>query len=261
MAAGRTRDGGIDFSVSGPFAGALGADPADNIAFRAAEALIAAAGGRPAAMRLTLTKRLPVAAGLGGGSADAAAVLRLVNRQWRLGLASDRLARIGRSLGADVPMCLVSRPLVAKGIGERIAPIAGMPRLALVLACPPASVSTAKVFSALRPGDRPALPALPTCLRRRRRPRPLAQANAKRPRRAGGRRFAEARGWRRRRLPATRSACSPGCRGPGRQPSASSRHWPPPGARPPASGRRGRDGGWRRRGRAGRSLALCRDGG
>jgi len=162
VTAARTRDGAIELVVRGPFARALKrTDAADNLAVRAAEALTAAAGRRRPATRLTLAKRLPVAAGLGGGSADAAAVLRLLDRQWRLGLAPDRLARVGRSLGADVPMCLPSRPLVATGIGERVAPVAGMPRLAMVLACPPVSVSTAKVFAALTEEARPALPPLP----------------------------------------------------------------------------------------------------
>ncbi len=158
-----SRDPAIGLAVRGPFARALAktTDPADNLAVRAAEALASAAGRRQPAIRLTLTKRLPVAAGLGGGSADAAAVLRLLHRRWRLQLGPDRLARIGRSLGADVTMCLASRPLVAKGIGERLTPVAGMPRLAIVLASPPVRVSTAEVFAVFPELERPALPPLP----------------------------------------------------------------------------------------------------
>jgi 4-diphosphocytidyl-2-C-methyl-D-erythritol kinase len=155
----------IDLTVKGTFAKALTetTDPSDNLAVRAAEALLRAAGNRPVmATRLVLTKRLPIAAGLGGGSADAAAVLRLLNRQWRLELSPDRLAEIGLALGADVPMCLAARPLIAEGIGERITALAGIPRLPIVLARPPLAVSTAAVFAALADAQRPGLPALPT---------------------------------------------------------------------------------------------------
>jgi 4-diphosphocytidyl-2-C-methyl-D-erythritol kinase len=132
-----------------------------NIVTRAAEAL-AAMIGRGSSVQVTLTKRLPIAAGLGGGSADAAAVLRLLNRLWELQLADAQLAEIGVRLGADVPMCLVQQPLLASGIGEQVAPFSGMPALPVVLACPPVSVSTAAVFAALA-ADRPVagLPPLP----------------------------------------------------------------------------------------------------
>ncbi|MEX0851776.1 MAG: 4-(cytidine 5'-diphospho)-2-C-methyl-D-erythritol kinase, partial [Bauldia sp.] len=116
-------------SVKGPFAGALdkATSAADNLALRAVDALLGeSAGRRRKPVRLLLTKRLPVAAGLGGGSADAAAALRLVNRRFRLRLGADELARIGLRLGADVPMCLVSRPLLAEGVGERVTPVPAM---------------------------------------------------------------------------------------------------------------------------------------
>ena len=156
--------GHADLMVRGPFAKALteATHPGDNLALRAAEALLRAAGDRRVPpTRLTLTKRLPVAAGLGGGPADAAAVLRLLDRQWRLGLGPDKLAGIGLGLGADVPMCLVSRPLLAEGIGERITAVPGIPRLPIVLARPPVAVSTASVFAALDGAERPGLPPLP----------------------------------------------------------------------------------------------------
>ena len=64
------------------------------------------------------------------GSADAAATMHLLNRMWKLGLSAEKLAQAGAKLGADIPMCLMSRPLLAKGIGERIALVGGVPPLA-----------------------------------------------------------------------------------------------------------------------------------
>ncbi len=110
----------------------LGA-PDDNLVLKAARAL----GGPP--VRLTLDKRLPVAAGLGGGSADAAAVLRL------LGGAKPVLA-IAQSLGSDVPMCLESRPVVAEGTGERLSPAPALPELHAVLVNPRAPCPTSDVY-------------------------------------------------------------------------------------------------------------------
>jgi 4-diphosphocytidyl-2-C-methyl-D-erythritol kinase len=112
---------------------------------------------------VALTKNLPVAAGLGGGSADAAAVLRAV-RTANPNLA-DRIAwhEIAMRLGADVPVCLSGRPALMWGIGEKLEPIAGpLPDLPAVLVNPPAPLSTASVFAALRapqapPGGRPEL--------------------------------------------------------------------------------------------------------
>ena len=156
-------NGRVGLTVKGPFAGALArlTPPRDNLANRAAEALVRAIGRRPTATRLALTKRLPVAAGLGGGSADAAATLRLLDRIWNLKLGQKTLAEIGLELGADVPMCLDSRPLVAKGIGERIEPVAGIPRLPIVLAHPPVALPTASAFAALGHAERSPPPPLP----------------------------------------------------------------------------------------------------
>ena len=153
----------LELVVDGPFAGALegAGGPDDNLAVRAGRALVAAVGKRHLApLRLKLTKRLPVAAGLGGGSADAAAALRLLDRRWRLRLSPPRLAAIARGLGADVPMCLASRPLIARGVGERIRAVA-LPRLPMVLARPPVAVPTPAVFAALDARPRPGLPPLP----------------------------------------------------------------------------------------------------
>jgi len=160
MPAGR---GSRRLALRGPLAAALADTPAaENLVVRAVDAACEAAGRQSDGIELVLTKRLPVAAGLGGGSADAAATLRLVDRRRRLHLGGDRLAEIGIKLGADVPMCLASRPLLATGIGDRITPVTGMPRLAVVLACPPVKVATRAAFAAAGEGARHGLPPLPS---------------------------------------------------------------------------------------------------
>ena len=137
----------LSLAVRGPFAAALAG--ADNLVLRAAQALAAHAGRAPAA-RIVLEKNLPVAAGLGGGSADAAAALRGLARLWRLGPAAA-LAPLAARLGADVPVCLASRPARMRGIGERLEPARGLPELALLLINPNRPLATAAVFAALGP--------------------------------------------------------------------------------------------------------------
>lgn len=154
----------VALASSGPFAGLLEETtrPAANLALRAAEAVAALVPRRqPAPLNLCLVKRIPLAAGLGGGSADAAATLRLVDRVWGLGLKPQKLAEIALSLGADVPMCLVSQPLLARGVGEQVTPVGGIPPLAVVLAHPGVSVPTGAVFAGLGREERSALPTLP----------------------------------------------------------------------------------------------------
>ena len=148
------------FSMHGAYAGHLPGDDA-NLVVRAREALRQAGGAVHApAVSIRLEKNLPIASGIGGGSSDAAAALRALARHWRL--ADDALAgTVAPTLGADVPMCLAARPLVARGVGERIAPVAGLPRLAVVLVNPGVEMSTPQVFSALARRDNPPLPALP----------------------------------------------------------------------------------------------------
>jgi len=137
---------GLGLELAGPFAPAL-AEPCENLVLRAARRL-AEHAGCPARARITLDKRIPVAAGLGGGSADAAATLRGLNRLWRLGLELSDLLPLARELGADVPVCLALRPARMRGIGELIEPIA-LPALDLVLVNPNRPVSTAQVFQSL----------------------------------------------------------------------------------------------------------------
>jgi 4-diphosphocytidyl-2-C-methyl-D-erythritol kinase len=139
----------LTLAVNGPNAAALGetADE-DNLVLRAARALAAAAGIEPRAA-ITLEKTLPVAAGIGGGSADAAATLRLLSRLWHVTLPAEEMHAIAAGLGADVPACLQSRPLVLGGIGEQLTPLgAPLPSCALLLVNPRVPVSTPAVFAA-----------------------------------------------------------------------------------------------------------------
>lgn len=163
------RDGdGVTLTIDGQFAHDLAdvGDSNDNMVLRAADLLTGAFPARPTpGLRLDLTKRLPVAAGLGGGSADAAATLRLLNRLWELGLGAAELASFGLRLGADVPLCLLSRPLRAQGVGERITPLIGIPPLPLLLLNPGVPVATPAVFGRLAPGERPPMPAVPSRFR------------------------------------------------------------------------------------------------
>jgi 4-diphosphocytidyl-2-C-methyl-D-erythritol kinase len=137
----------LELELRGPFAGPLATEP-DNLVLRAARRL-AACAGRKAAVRITLEKRIPVAAGLGGGSADAAATLRGLNRLWRLRMAPAELAGIAAELGADVPVCLAGRSARMRGKGEQIEPWDGLPPLAVLLVNPNLPLATAAVFGAL----------------------------------------------------------------------------------------------------------------
>jgi 4-diphosphocytidyl-2-C-methyl-D-erythritol kinase len=137
----------LELAAVGPFAGEL-PPPADNIVLRATRRLAEAAGVPPNA-RILLDKRLPVAAGIGGGSADAAAALRGLRRLWRLPLDDRQLHELGLALGADLPVCLYGRPARMRGIGERLDPVRGLPPLDLVLANPRRPLPTAAVFKAL----------------------------------------------------------------------------------------------------------------
>ena len=150
------------FSVSGPFAAAVPSD-GDNLVLRAVAALRTAA--RPeGAVAINLEKNLPVASGVGGGSSDAAAVLRVLADLWRLDLDAPTLARIGLSLGADVPMCLAARPLLARGIGEILTEVDDLPPVGVVLVNPGIAVETPAIFAALEHRDGTALPPLPKSL-------------------------------------------------------------------------------------------------
>lgn len=144
----------LSLDLRGPEAGSLADLGADNLVLRAARLLADDAGiARGAA--LCLEKNLPVAAGLGGGSSDAAAALRALARLWGLAIdeaALARLARLGLSLGADLPVCLYGRPAWVGGIGDEIEPAPGLPEAGILLANPRRTLPTAAVFAARRGG-------------------------------------------------------------------------------------------------------------
>jgi 4-diphosphocytidyl-2-C-methyl-D-erythritol kinase len=145
----------LTLAVEGPFAGAL-AREADNLVLRAARLLAETVGIEPRA-RIRLVKRLPVASGIGGGSADAAATLAGLVRLWNLDMPHGALTRLGLQLGADVPVCLAGSPVFVSGIGEEIAPAPRLPDCAVVLANPHRPVPTAAVYGTRSgPFQRPA---------------------------------------------------------------------------------------------------------
>ncbi len=145
-------DEGLTLHVGGPCGAGLVGE-ADNLVLRAARLL---GPGRAAALRLT--KHLPVASGIGGGSADAAAALHVLRELW--GIANADLPALALQLGADVPVCLASHPARMQGIGEILAPAPQLPDFGMVLANPGVAVPTPAVFRARQGGFSPA-PALP----------------------------------------------------------------------------------------------------
>ena len=119
-----------------------------NIAFKAALLLKNEFAIRDG-LRILLKKRIPVAAGLAGGSANAAAVLKGMNKLFELGLTASQLRERGLRLGADVPFCIMQGTALAEGIGEKLTPLAAMPVCYVLLAKPSFSVSTPKIYQAL----------------------------------------------------------------------------------------------------------------
>jgi len=125
----------------------------NNLVLRAAKALRDTAGITPGAA-ITLVKQIPMGAGLGGGSADAAAALKGLNSFWHIGFDLDQLCKIGVKLGADVPFCLHDAPRRAQGIGEILSPIESR-IFPLVLIQPCEALSTKEVFAAYHSADIP----------------------------------------------------------------------------------------------------------
>lgn len=142
--------GALRLEVTGPEAAALAAEP-DNLVLRAAR-LLAVEAGCPPQGALLLEKFLPVASGIGGGSADAAAALRLLNRAWGLGWGHARLAGLAARLGADVPCCLDSHAARLGGVGEVLTPAPRLPAAGLLLANPRRPLATPAVFGARQGG-------------------------------------------------------------------------------------------------------------
>ncbi|CAG4908670.1 unnamed protein product [Acidocella sp. C78] len=140
---------GLSLAVDGPFAAALSGED-DNLVLRAASRFAVHAGRAPEAA-FRLTKSLPVASGIGGGSADAAAALRLLAARWNVPIPPD----LALGLGADVPVCLARRPARMSGIGEILAPAPALPPFGLLLVNPGIAVSTPAIFRARAGGFSP----------------------------------------------------------------------------------------------------------
>jgi 4-diphosphocytidyl-2-C-methyl-D-erythritol kinase len=157
----------LSLQIVGPFGAGLSAGP-DNLVLRAGAALLARAGRPDAGARLTLTKALPLAAGLGGGSSDAGAALRLLNALHGLGFDDATLEEVAAGIGSDGAACLRARLLIAEGRGEKLSPAPALPHLPAVLVNPGAPSPTGPVYRAYdasgAPGsaDRPEPPPLRT---------------------------------------------------------------------------------------------------
>lgn len=140
------------FAVTGPFAAGLSGE-GDNLVTRAATRFAERFGG--GAHAITLDKRLPIASGIGGGSADAAGTLRALGRLH--GIGAEEMFEIADALGSDVPACLFGRTAIGRGRGEQLEPVTGLPGTAVLLVNPGVAVSTGEVFRRWDGVDRGAL--------------------------------------------------------------------------------------------------------
>lgn len=144
----------LDLDLDGPFAGQLPKDANGNLVIRAARAL-AEAAGVSAKARIRLTKNLPVSAGLGSGSSDAAATLKALSQLWQVPEGKVDLPAVALTLGADVPACLAAESVFVGGIGELLTPAPKLPAVDILLVNPGVQLATASVFSARRGGFSP----------------------------------------------------------------------------------------------------------
>lgn len=142
------RAAGIALTITGPFGAVLSSSDGENLALRAAH-YFAAATGRDEGVRIVLEKNLPVASGIGGGSADAAATLTALAQLWDENLAQLADADLAAKLGADIPVCLRRTPTFMRGIGEQLTPAPVLPPAWLVLVNPNKPLATKAVFGAL----------------------------------------------------------------------------------------------------------------
>jgi 4-diphosphocytidyl-2-C-methyl-D-erythritol kinase len=145
----------LSLTIEGPQAAALTETRDDNLVLRAARQL-QAMNGRHAA--ITLTKTLPVASGIGGGSADAAATLHALRALWQIEVDDDTLGRMAAQLGADVSVCLLGRAAMMTGIGDQIVAQPALPAFWLVLVNPGVALATPDVFAALAGQFGPSMP-------------------------------------------------------------------------------------------------------
>jgi 4-diphosphocytidyl-2-C-methyl-D-erythritol kinase len=139
----------LSLEIGGPEAAGLAGTAADNLVLRAAR-LLAEHAGITAGAAFHLEKNLPVAAGIGGGSSDAATALHALRRMWRVAIDDKMLFELGARIGADVPACLYGRPAWVRGVGERLDPAGELPQAAILLANPRKPLPTAAVFARRR---------------------------------------------------------------------------------------------------------------
>jgi len=144
----------LSLVAEGPFVDRLPGEADDNLVMRAARALAEAAGVAPRA-RIKLTKNLPVSAGLGSGSSDAAATLNALSRLWQIPEGAVDLPALALTLGADVPACLRAEPVFVGGIGEVLSPAPRLPKVDILLVNPGVQLVTGSVFEARRGGFNP----------------------------------------------------------------------------------------------------------
>ncbi len=137
----------LTLQVTGPFSGSLSEGQDDNLILRAARSLQNRFDIKKGAA-VTLQKNLPISAGVGGGSADAAAILRILSELWQIKLDDSELSRIGLSIGADIPVCISGIPSRMSGIGETVVPVDALPNCAIVLINSGEAVPTSSVFAA-----------------------------------------------------------------------------------------------------------------
>ena len=162
-----TAEEGVSLVAEGPFANRLPADD-DNLVLRAARAVAEAAaraGRAPPGARLKLFKALPLEAGMGGGSADAAATLHLLNEAWGVGIGGGELIELGATLGSDVPVCVYNRSALMAGRGEAVAPGPDLPDVPVVLVNPGVPVPTGDIFARLTARSGVTEPVLPDAIR------------------------------------------------------------------------------------------------
>ncbi len=132
--------------VNGQFADRLQNNLDDNLIIKTYKTLKNLHPNKIPELSFKLTKNLPVASGIGGGSANAATILRELSREYNLGLSYEELFKIGVEIGADVPACVLSRPCFAKGIGESISEVVEMHKLNILMVNPLKPVATAEIF-------------------------------------------------------------------------------------------------------------------
>lgn len=155
-------DDDFHITVDGPFAGDEMLNTRDNLVMQAARLLQRQTGGSSGA-RFHLRKNIPIGAGLGGGSADAAATLRALNRLWQTDVPDANLQQMAAKIGSDVPVCVSSAPARMQGKGEKLSPLPSLPDgLAVLLVNSGEAVQTGAVYASLEPkfysGDLPAIP-------------------------------------------------------------------------------------------------------